>query len=356
MHLCRASHALTCSIILITLSLYAILYSTPGTGAPRVSNINSEIKSEFADNAINNTLVIVPINLGMVKWVDNLLCSLTQTSFDTKRIVFWALDSEVKALLDVRGYVVYSVTTDGNLHDKSSDFKRMMRERPKFFIDILSTGFDVLVVDADTIFFDNPLAIRDPAVDMVFSSDSREFFNTPMKDPFKDVWREGSRIPPVCNGMLWMKSNANTLKIWHDMLDVFESGPRLALYRTIVFKDDQRGMNVLLNDGRAKLVEPLPYGITADMLKGRANKKATLDVRLLDQASAVSGHLLKHRTKMYEQNLANLELEGGKRLAIHFNWDPTELDKEEVAKELGLWQLTKEGRCVHDVKERAILS
>ena len=55
------------------------------------------------------------------------------------------------------------------------------------------------------------------------------------------------------------------------MLDVFNSGPRLALYRAIVFKDDQRGIDVLLNDGRANLEEPLPNGITADMLKGRAN-------------------------------------------------------------------------------------
>ena len=356
MRLWRAAQALSASLILVTLSLYVSLSSWPRVVTPRIARIDGAIKAKLANNAINNTLVMVPVNLAHMVWVDNLLCSLAQTSLDPKKIVFWALDAEVQTLLERRGFTTYhdpsfySVATNENLYDDTSNFKRMMAERPKFFIDLLSTGFDLLFLDADTIFFRDPLTIRDPTVDIVFSSDSREFFNKPGKDPFKDNWRKGSRIPPVCNGLFWMKSNPNTIKIWQDMLTVFESGPRLALYRFFVFKDDQRGMDVLLNDGRAKLVEPLPGGITADMLVGRASTHADLAVRLLDQTEVVSGHLLRNRKALYEQNLKELKAGGGQQLAIHFNWDPVDQTKESGAKEMGLWQLTDTGKCTHDEK------
>ncbi|KAK4691568.1 hypothetical protein P7C71_g5457, partial [Lecanoromycetidae sp. Uapishka_2] len=220
-----------------------------------------------------------------------------------------------------------------------------MRERPKFFIDILSTGLDILFLDADTAFFQSPLQLLDSAVDAVFSSDSREFYNAESKDPFRDVWRRGSRFPPVCNGIFWMKSSEHTIKLWHDILDVFEAGPHLALYRALSFKDDQRGMDVLLNDGRARLVGPLPEGITANMLKGKYVSSHTLDVRLLDQTSVVSGHLLKNRKEQYEKNLAQLVGRGKDRVAVHFNWDPKELTKEEGARQMGLWFLTDDGQC-----------
>ena len=361
MRLCRAAQALSASLILITLSLYVSLSSWPRVITPRISRISSITKAKFANNVIGNTLVVVPVNLAHMVWVENLLCSLSQTSFDPQKIVFWALDSEVQGLLEVRGFTTYhdpsfySVTTDENLHNDTKHFKKMMRERPKLFIDMLSTGYDLLFLDADTVFFGNPLAIQDPNVDIVFSSDSREFFNNPRKDPFKDIWRKGSRIPPVCNGIFWMKSNAKTIKIWQDMLDVFESGPRLALYRFFVFKDDQRGMDVLLNDGRAKLVEPLPGGITPEMLTGRAGANADVDVRLLDQTEVVSGHLLRNRKTLFEQNLKELKAGGGKQLAIHFNWNPKDQTKESGAREMGLWQLTDEGKCSHDAKSKDTL-
>lgn len=299
---------------------------------------------------------MVPVNLAHMMWVENFLCSLSRTTFDPDKIVFWALDTEVRDVLEARGFTTYhdpsfySVSTNENLYDDTRNFRRMMSERPKFFIDMLSTGHDLLFLDADTVFFDDPLAIRDPNADIVFSSDNREFFNKPRKDPFRDAWRKGNQIPPVCNGIFWMKSNAKTIKIWQDMLDMFETGIRLALYRLLVFKDDQRGMDVLLNDGRARLVEPLPRGITPAMLAGRASANADVDVRILDQTQVVSGHLLRNRKALFDQNLKELIAGGGNQLAVHFNWDPVDQTKEMGVKELGLWQLNENGKCSHGQK------
>jgi len=355
MRLRQALQALCCSLILILLSLYVSMSSGPKTTVARISGINNATKSRLASLSVDNTIVIVPVNSGMLMWVENLLCSLAKTSFEATNIVFWTLDPDVQVILSDRGYStyydssLYAVSTNENLHDDTRNFKKMMKERPKFFIDILSTGLDILFLDADTVFFQSPLKLPDPTVDAVFSSDSREFFNTENKDPFRDVWRRGSRFPPVCNGIFWMKSNERTIKIWRDILDVFEAGLYLAVYRALSFKDDQRGMDVLLNDGRARLAGPLPDGITEDMLQGRYSSSPELDVRLLDQTSVVSGHLLKNRGEQYEMNLARLIEKGEGRISVHFNWDPKELVKEEGARQMGLWFLTDEGRCMHDV-------
>ena len=351
----RALQALGCSLILIALSLYVSVSSEPQPGPPRVPGIENATLSRLAKNAVGNTLVVVPVNMGMLIWADNLICSLANTSFDAKQIIFWTLDTQAQVVLEARGYTTYhdpslfAVSTPENVHRDTAYFKKMMMERPKFFIDVLSTGYDILFLDADTMFFQSPLSLIDPAVDAVFSSDSREFFNTARRNPFRDIWRRGHRFPPVCNGIFYMKSNEHTIKLWRDILDVFEAGPRLAIYRLISFKDDQRGMDCLLNDGRARLVEPLPGGITEDMLEGRYTSDADLNVRLLDQAAVVSGHLLKNRKQQYEKNLAELKERGEERIALHFNWDPKEITKEEGVKKMDLWLLKDQGRCKYDV-------
>ena len=70
----------------------------------------------------------------------------------------------------------------------------MMKERPKFFINILSAGFNILMLDADTVFWQSPLLLmpqRDDgnssSVDIVFSTDAREFYQT--HDAFEDARR-----------------------------------------------------------------------------------------------------------------------------------------------------------------------
>ncbi len=343
--------ALAFSFAVITISLYVTVSQPIKPSTPRVPHINQDTRQLLQNHTFNNTLVVVPVNDGMMFWADNMLCSLKNTTFDASKIVFWALDQNVKATLERRGFntyydpSLYSVSTYENLHYDTADFKKMMLERPKFFLDILHTGFDILFLDADTLFLQSPLLIPDRAVDIVFSTDSREFYTT--KDAFRDVWRRGPRVPPVCNGVFWMKSNEFTIKLWQDMLNVFESGWRTYFWRLISFKDDQRGMDVLLNDGRARLVEQYPTGITSDMLLHRYSSRSELNVRLLDQTQVVSGHLLKNRRKQYDQNLAELQRQGRDRISIHLNWDPKQLTKEKGAKEMGLWLLDEEGKCQH---------
>ena len=164
-------------------------------------------------------------------------------------------------------------------------------------------------------------------------------------------------MPPVCNGIFWMRASEKTVRLWQKMLDVLNGGWRTSIYRLLAFQDDQRGMDCLLNDGRAKLVGPFPEGISEDMVAGRysttpgtkmGKHTGELGIRLLDQTSVVNGHLLKNRRDQYEILLEELRARGEDRISVHFNWGTTEMTKLEGARKMGLWFLDDQGKCVLD--------
>ncbi len=72
------------------------------------------------------------------------------------------------------------------------------------------------MLDAEIVFWQSPLAIapRDEnreSVGMTYSKDAREFFTE--HDAFADKGRWGSLIPPICNGMFWMRSSKGTASL-----------------------------------------------------------------------------------------------------------------------------------------------
>ena len=89
-------------------------------------------------------------------------------------------------------------------------------------------------------------------------------------------------MPPICTGMFWMKASEGTIALWSDMLDVFQMPGPIGWYRRLNFQDEQRGMDVLLNDGRARVVGPLPEGITEDMVPNRCgnSREPKLNIRV----------------------------------------------------------------------------
>ncbi|KAF2768832.1 hypothetical protein EJ03DRAFT_273439 [Teratosphaeria nubilosa] len=328
----------------------------------RNSHITAHDFNTFSRHAINNTVVFVPVNMGMLHLAENLLCSLRQTTFDAKKLVFWALDDQAQGILEGKGYATYRdsslfATSDNeNKHGDTSNYKRMMLERPKFFIDFLSTGFDLMMLDADTVYFQSPLDMLAqpnstwPQADIVFSTDAREFYQE--HPAFHDAWRRGDNVPPVCNGIFWMASNVHNINIWAEMLGIFNGGWATSWYRQRTqFWDDQRGMDVLLNDGRAKVIGPYPAGISEDEVPVPHTQrygKPMINVRLLDQTRVVNGQLLRNRSQQYQHYLAELRAMGGERIAAHFNWATVDETKEEGAQAQDLWYLDDQGRCKFD--------
>ena len=335
--------------------------------SPRLSDItalsvsNGDYQS-LKRQAVNNTIVVVPINEGMLNFAHNLICSVGKTSFDPKKLVFWTLGEQAGKILEAGGYTtfhdpsLFGVATNENPVHYTDEFHKMMLERPKFFHKVLSTGLDMLFMDVDTVLYDNPLAVVDDNADLIFSSDSYEFYGSAAgassegsgdSDPFQDIRAKGDKIPPVCMGFFYMRSGANTIRLCESFRDVLTGAPGFDYHREKAgFVDDQSGMDVLLNDGRAQLVDPLPRGIADAMLEGRYSGRTELKVRLLDQSWYASGHLFRHRNDEYQRGLEELQANGKSRLGIHFNWDTGEITKVDGAKQMGIWQLTEEGQCM----------
>lgn len=326
----------------------------------RKPGIRSHDLPIFTNNAINNTVVVVPVNSGMMYLTDNLLCSLKQTDFNTSRIIFWALDDGAADTLRARGHVTYrdptlwGTASDQNTHGNTPDYQRMMRQRPIFYIDVLTSGFDLLMLDVDISFWRSPLDVVPSESDkehvsVVYTTDAREFYED--HNAFDDDFRRGSLMPPVCNGMFWMKATKDTVAIWTEMLRIFEAPWwRMGLFRLMYFQDDQRGVDVLLNDGRAELVGPFPTGITADMVPNPNSPSAPLKVRLVDQAAAVSGHLMLQKPDSYSRYLADLRKTGNERIMAHMNWDTALISKLDGAKKFGLYFLDNDGKCTKHSK------
>lgn len=133
-----------CMIISAVVFLICIIYFCKALIAPPVTTTRREQvipKSDldtFAKHAINNTVVILPVNTGMLHWAANLICSLSAVSFDSSAIVFWALDDQTQDVLVRKGFSTYrdashfSVGGNENKNGNTPDYQRMMRQRPKF--------------------------------------------------------------------------------------------------------------------------------------------------------------------------------------------------------------------------------
>ena len=351
----RLRVSIVAATILTCFTFYYLYIAQPATSNSQTSRLTLNDFHTFATHAINNTVVVVPVNTGMLHLAENLLCSLSAISFNTTAIVFWALDDGAKTILDGKGYATYrdaslfSASGNENIHGVTAAYRRMMLQRPLFFRDILSSGFDVLMLDADIVFWQSPLVIvpqdvdRD-SIDMVYSTDAREFYTE--HDAFEDNGRRGSLIPPICNGMFWMKSSEETVSIWSEMLAVFEAPWwKTGLYRYFWFQDDQRGVDMLLNDGRAKLVAPFPRGITQDMIPNSHDNKTRLSVRLLDQTQVVNGQLFMFRETSYHENLVQMRAEGEDRISVHMNWNTHVISKTDGAKKKYIYYLDDNGNC-----------
>ena len=323
--------------------------------ARRMRGIASWNRSIFADHAIDNTVVIVPVNSGMLHLSENMRCSLSRTSFDPSQIVYWALDRGVEKELRAKGLTTYydsslwGVSDNQNNNGGTDSYRKMMKQRPQFYVDILSAGYDILMIDADIVFWQSPLlmvpklADRD-AVDIVYSTDARDYYSA--VNAFEDPRRKGDLMPPICNGLFWMKSKPATIGLWTRMMDVFEgTSKEMEDIRNNGFDDDQRGMDVLLNDGRAKVVGPYPTGLRQDQLPDYDQGRVNITVQLLDQTEYANGQLFMFKEDEYDKGLAGLKVSGRDRVAVHMNWNTYEISKDDGSIQKGIYYLDDDGNC-----------
>ncbi|KND04422.1 uncharacterized protein SPPG_00151 [Spizellomyces punctatus DAOM BR117] len=299
----------------------------------------------WTNDAGNGTLeefvMIIPANKGMLSMAYNLLCSLRRVGSDAVPVI-WALDME--AVRDLASYrqrhsLRFGIYHDPNLFSVSSfeaggsdNYWRMMSQRPNFFLTMLrDTKLGVLFVDADIVFYSDPWDIvrKSRGADVVITTDARDFYDL-LEDPY-----EGQpRVPRICAGLFGVRANQQTVRIYEIMAEQMKAGA----------SNDQYALDWILNYSfNSVLVPPIPAGLGLPPDPNHDPSLPSLSVQLLSQTTYINGALyVPHRETEYERRV---QMDGGRRGAIHGNWWWT--DKFSDFRNYGLWLLGESEKCLH---------
>ncbi|KAI8896370.1 nucleotide-diphospho-sugar transferase-domain-containing protein [Globomyces pollinis-pini] len=172
-----------------------------------------EIVSSVADG---NELVVVPVNKAFLEIAANLRCSLHRVGIDS--VLHWAMDVEAHDTLIAEGYTSYFVpdakNSPGRHHYQDKEFTDMLRTKPLVLQKLIDAGFNVWMLDADTI------AMRD------FRIKSKDY----VKDPFNvDIILSIANTEPVpatydvvqppsaSTGMMYLRSTEGTREFLNDV-------------------------------------------------------------------------------------------------------------------------------------------
>lgn len=125
-------------------------------------------------------------NQGMINFVLNSLCSLSMTGIPNNYRITVALDQESydavnnigqNVLLLESNYVKQAVN-----NRKLIDFYNIVKVRPTILHQLLLWNVEAILVDADTVFLENPLDLFNDEADFEVQSDSRIWYKIPYQE------------------------------------------------------------------------------------------------------------------------------------------------------------------------------
>ncbi|ORY29933.1 hypothetical protein BCR33DRAFT_857539 [Rhizoclosmatium globosum] len=363
-------------------------------------------KAWFTGRYRNDTVMLASANFGAAKspMLANMLCSLAKNSPKTlDSFVIWATDIEAAYFLgnisttyykSLFGVYYYDVNLPLDFASGDSDnekYMQLMAGRNAFFERMVSTlGLNFIFTDLDTVFLKDPFvalnapygvsnvsvtsmdalegnttlgSLFDVVPDLVYSTDARTFFHL-MIDPYEG----NQRIPKICGGFFFIRSNERTIRLWKHML---EEG-----------LNDQYGMEKLLDDKNSGfdsvMVNPLPAGIEKrkdPRSEDKVVNAQVVRVRILSQAAFRNSLPYYEDAGMvgddYPMLIKELESRGEYEVFYHPNYwidaDVFELpydnsknktltkrikhngNKEEAMKVANQWYLNENGTCPHNI-------
>ncbi|KAJ3206084.1 hypothetical protein HDU67_008408 [Dinochytrium kinnereticum] len=341
----------------------------------------------------HQTAFITSANTATFPYIENLICSLAAISPSLlEKLVVWALDEEAAGKLMGLGErisngefgggqwrapigVYYDAAKTGTKEFTSGKVNSglyfgIVDLRREFYVHLLDTiGINFVFTDADTFFSADPFedlnlpfgvsdvegrtgvshqkpkTVKDyykDFPDLIYSTDARKPYRH-LKDPYEGQ----TRIPKVCGGFFFARSNTRTVKMYRRILE-----NRM---------NDQWGVDDLLNNHLpAVLVDPLPAGLTKRQGDVKVGEGDPLRVRILSQAaySNALGEWAKpgSRGPGFEKLVSELKSRGEKEVLYHPNFWIDEKDpgnrififtdnKTWIFDQLGMWKM-RDGRCV----------
>ena len=197
----------------------------------RLLSFSREHPCNFTPKPISNDVVIVTfVNAAWIDLARNWICSAKKVGLE-KNIFLIAFEPNVCA--QFQGTPCYE---HRNLNIQRTEFgepgyQKLVIERTRLILNLLSCGQRILLADADITFLRNPLeylASKSKSNDILFQADSS---GVSLIDSFlHNVFRY------ICGGFIYMKSNYATRHLWLSVLN----------YQTKYKWNDQAGLNICI--------------------------------------------------------------------------------------------------------------
>jgi len=295
--------------------------------------------------AINKTVIIVPANSAFIRQALNFNCRMR--SLGVTNVLFWSLDRASHEILQAYNIVSYYNPTyfsvSGHELYHSVTYLKMMHQRPRFWRNVMRTGYNMLFMDADI------AVIKDPMSAIVGDADLEG-----QVDEFWLGWNlMEERCPRMCAGAFYLKANEKSVA----MLDYME---RLLsqIDREVCEKPDVTDV-----DGNRDAIcedqEALNDFVKNRMVARLVNRNVTdtftfegedprLTVRFVSPFDYLSGHVLSLATYVF--NSTNLQFHDDAGTPYQ-NFTPTVVhmnghrQKEEDMKKFGWWWLNEDLTC-----------
>eukprot|EP00842_Homolaphlyctis_polyrhiza_P001241 jgi/Hompol1/2117/HPOL_002833-RA len=326
-----------------------------------------EVVSTVTDH---DEIVVIPVNRAYLRLTDNLRCSLLHAGM--RNILFWAFDIQTHDQLIEAGYLsIYIPSAKGSPHryeHNSDDFTKIMRNKPVIIRRLLSAGFHVIFLDADTIVTGDFRTcirsyMRDPhAADIAIAIDETE-----VVEPTDRV----KIIPNANAGIMYVRNTPRSKALFEEVIrrqqfdvklddqealrEIFAQ-PRRVMITGIglsAFDDAYPGMSLgsssssssagssggILDGGdQSRLKSARMLGVQADSrteIPPHLRDDGRIRVHFLDQIQFVSGPL-------FFKARATLPRRTSQFWIIHANG---EADPERSLRDQDLWFVDDAGAC-----------
>ena len=186
----------------------------------------------------NGTLLVTFVNSAWIQLAQNWICSAAKVGLLDRALLISFEKGVCKNLTIASCYEYPNTSISGAIFGRS-EYRRLVIKRTEAVLKLLACGCDLILVDADIVFLQNPLHILHKlrsGKDILFQADSiRVSFVDPILPYFFHY---------ICGGFVYMKSNAATKYLWMSVLQ----------FQKHFFWNDQAGLNVCIRHHSQRVV------------------------------------------------------------------------------------------------------
>jgi Nucleotide-diphospho-sugar transferase len=148
--------------------------------------------------AVDNEIIVIPMNKGFMPFALNLICSLK--NFDMTNIVYWSLDHATHDALLKKGklsiFFAGFPTEEDVLKPDDKYFTKMIRFKPKLLAMLLQTGVNVWYMDADQVALTDfrQLVVNDHEADVFVATDLKLGAKVSVKPHTSTIYLRNSAV------------------------------------------------------------------------------------------------------------------------------------------------------------------